>query len=731
MHTLGIDVGTSATKVLLLRPDGQWEMHSWPSSEGVWDNLREWLDSPPDLPGGSPGDKTRFRRGELIGKVGITGHGPSAIIIRDGEVCGRIIPWHEPLPKGCERPVENDHVLPATRAWVPSRLAQWVAENGPIGDGVAVQLKDMLNWQLTGVVARDSRSMRGFSGDGGRSGGTGISGGERSEDYGENIGFLLPEEIIGRVIAQGSALSGIPVGVQVICGCDDLSAGVIGLDANNGDLFNLANTSEHVGLVGGEAQDGMSWLPALGRLPALCYLATSTGGRTLSDRFGEPASKQSVERFIKKLASSDENSEQWQALRELNEPIEKIRKQFPDGEMLIGGGLALIPQLVKTRGASLRAGQEVSVLGIAKLAEAPLAVIFGAGKVGRGFLAQLLMKAGWRIHFVDTNEQLINSLKSGEYHLYNLATGEVEKISGFSASCNEWRLEQADLILTSLGGNGLGDWAAKLAGFERGIDIILAENHPAPAALVREYIVSEKVGIAQAQVLRSCIEPTTEQIEEYGGLTVQIQDHWTLPLDADALRRPELLKSVVGFTPKSAFSIELTRKLYTYNCVNAMVCYLAKLAGYQWLADAANDDKIAELALAAGRESSAALVAAFGFDADVQQAWCKRALAKYQDKSIRDPVERNARDPIRKLGRYERLLGPIHLCLQYDLPHQNLMLGLAAALRYQESGDEAAEKLEKLVPEHGEIEALSLLSKGLDERVILALPKALTHLNDL
>ena len=36
--TLGIDVGTSATKVLLLRRDGQWEMASWPSSEGVWNN---------------------------------------------------------------------------------------------------------------------------------------------------------------------------------------------------------------------------------------------------------------------------------------------------------------------------------------------------------------------------------------------------------------------------------------------------------------------------------------------------------------------------------------------------------------------------------------------------------------------------------------------------------------------------------------------------------------------
>ena len=113
-----------------------------------------------------------------------------------------------------------------------------------------------------------------------------------------------------------------------------------------------------------------------------------------------------------------------------------------------------------------------------------------------------------------------------------------------------------------------------------------------------------------------------------------------------------------------------------------MVCYIGHLSGYEWLADAANDPMIAELALKAGRESSAALVAAYGFEAEEQELWCNRALEKYQDESIRDPIERNARDPRRKLGRAERLLGPVHLCIEHDLPYQTLMIGVVAALRY-------------------------------------------------
>ena len=627
--TLGIDVGTSATKVLLLEPDSTWEIQVWPSSENLWINLRDWLGN----------------RGQRIDRVGITAHGPSAIVIRDGRLCGRVIPWNEALPDGCQRPTEGEHILPPTRAWVPSRLAQWEYENGPLGDGIPIQLKDLYNWELTGVVARDRRSMRGYGGHG---------------------HFHLPEEVIGQVSKQGSELSGIAQGAEVICGCDDLTAGVIGLGAEKGILFNLANTSEHVGLVDEHPREEMSWLPPIGRLPALCYNATSTNAQTnMEDRM---------------------------------QAVEDVRSEFPPGEMWIGGGWAMDSQLVEARGAVRKAGQEVSALGVAKLARRkPMAVIFGAGKVGRGFLAQLLNRAGWDFSLVDSHAETVNALREHDgWDVYNLANEINERLQARHIWHIDDDLEKvlvgSDLMLTAMGANHLKHWAHQIRKplCERlkigEIDVILAENHPRPAAEVRQVLleeaneeerrlIEERLGIAQAQVLRSCIEPTGNQHP----LTVQIQDHWTLPLDGDALRTDI---SIEGFEKKADFERELTRKLFTYNCVNAMVCYIGHLSGYEWLADAANDPMIAELALQAGRESSAALVAAYGFEAEEQEMWCNRALEKYQDESIRDPIERNARDPMRKLGRAERLLGPVHLCIEHDLPYQTLMIGVVAALRY-------------------------------------------------
>ena len=39
------------------------------------------------------------------------------------------------------------------------------------------------------------------------------------------------------------------------------------------------------------------------------------------------------------------------------------------------------------------------------------ALIFGAGAIGRGFLAPLLFEHGYKISFVDINKKLINQLK--------------------------------------------------------------------------------------------------------------------------------------------------------------------------------------------------------------------------------------------------------------------------------------------------------------------------------
>lgn len=364
-------------------------------------------------------------------------------------------------------------------------------------------------------------------------------------------------------------------------------------------------------------------------------------------------------------------------------------------------------------------------------------MIFGAGKVGRGFIAHLLDRSGWTYHLVDAHAATVQELRRcAGWTVVNLHSGVAEELTAegihhaSESSAIADAIRRADLLFTAVGATHLEEWAEAHRGMildrlESGnIDLILCENHPAPAIAVGKALGIEtnegrfdRLGIIQAQVLRSCIEPTEEQITNFGPLTVQIQDHWTLPMDREASRCPDHLYSIAGFEPKRAFAIELTRKLYTYNAINAAVCYLGAYSGHQWLSDAANDRLISRVAEGVGREASAALVAEYGFDAEEQRDWCSRAMAKYRDLAIRDPIERNARDPIRKLGRFERILGPIHLCLEHNIAWPHLEDVLFAALHYRQASDPSAYGFEQRVEVVGTLQALKEVAPTLDERI--------------
>jgi mannitol-1-phosphate 5-dehydrogenase len=189
-----------------------------------------------------------------------------------------------------------------------------------------------------------------------------------------------------------------------------------------------------------------------------------------------------------------------------------------------------------------------------------------------------------------------------------------------------------------------------------------------------------------------------------------------------------LVASVQGFDLRPDFATELTRKLYTYNSINAVVSYIGYQRGYEMLAEAANDAEIAAIASAAGAEASAALVTAYGFTAGEQAEWVERALAKYQDYRIVDPLERQCRDPVRKLGKDDRLFGPISLCIEHGLPYENLLLGVKAALAYHPhdaatvgGGDPSSAELRGWIERGGVSEALANLGVDLPHAAIRSL----------
>jgi mannitol-1-phosphate 5-dehydrogenase len=90
-------------------------------------------------------------------------------------------------------------------------------------------------------------------------------------------------------------------------------------------------------------------------------------------------------------------------------------------------------------------------------------VIFGAGKIGRSFIAQLFSKAGYESVFVDVWQQGIEAVNSkGFYNIIIKGKTEekitVNNVRGVHASDKEKvanELAAADIAATSVGNNAL------------------------------------------------------------------------------------------------------------------------------------------------------------------------------------------------------------------------------------------------------------------------------------
>lgn len=357
------------------------------------------------------------------------------------------------------------------------------------------------------------------------------------------------------------------------------------------------------------------------------------------------------------------------------------------------------------------------------------AVIFGAGRIARGFVGHLLGRDGYAVTFVEVSEGLVNELNErGSYTVHILGarheSGVVSDVSALTPDSAqlESRVNDAEIVFVSVGGANLDAVGTVLARVlparldaGRPLNIVVCENWRAAGAVLRESIERhldeqgrefprDLIGVSESTIMRSAVDATPEQLAE-DPLAVQSQDYWSLPIDADALVTP--LQGPACVEPVSGFQHALERKLYTYNSGNATISYLGVLKGYTLLNEAANDPEIEQIVRGAYEEMGAAMIASHGYDPEEQRAYAMTSLTKFQNSDIVDPLVRQVRDPLRKLSRNDRLVGAALFALDAGVDPQNVAVGIAAALRYRNDEDPSAVALAEKIARLGEAAALA------------------------
>ncbi len=311
--------------------------------------------------------------------------------------------------------------------------------------------------------------------------------------------------------------------------------------------------------------------------------------------------------------------------------------------------------------------------------------IIGAGKTGRGFIARLLQEVQEEVIFIDKDCDLVNQLnKDKEFKISFFGNvREPYVIKNFKAyTWENASLEDCELLLVSVGGQNLkavGESLSKLLTDDKHYCIITAENASHPSKTLKEAIGKENISVSESTVFCTTIED--------GGLDINSENYPYLQCNADLL--DGYIPSAKTIKPIENFSNFLTRKLYTYNAASCIIAYLGWTKGYTNYADAANDEEILKLLDANYAVTNKVLCAEFGYEKEDQEEFAALSKAKFCDRTIIDTVARNARDPQRKLGASERIIGPIKLLHKYGEDASILEQTAAAAILYDNDGEDA------------------------------------------
>ncbi|MFA6665528.1 MAG: mannitol-1-phosphate 5-dehydrogenase, partial [Armatimonadota bacterium] len=310
------------------------------------------------------------------------------------------------------------------------------------------------------------------------------------------------------------------------------------------------------------------------------------------------------------------------------------------------------------------------------------AVQFGAGNIGRGFTAQLFTESGYEVVFVDIADPvvgLINNKKSYPIEIVGdgaetVTIKNIRAVNSKDIDSVASEIQNAPIVCTAVGVNVLKFIAPAIAagiklraegGVESPLNIIICENLLHASDILKGYILAElpdslkdyvdsHVGFVESVVSRM-VPVMTEADRKKDPLRVVVEAYKTLPVDKKGFVGP--IPEIAGFSPYDNFEGYVERKLFTHNLGHASAAYLGYLKGYHYICQAVADPEIRDRVNRVLGETGKALIQKWGFTPEEHQAHIDDLLKRFANAALGDTVARVGRDPIRKLGPNDRIIG--------------------------------------------------------------------------
>lgn len=355
------------------------------------------------------------------------------------------------------------------------------------------------------------------------------------------------------------------------------------------------------------------------------------------------------------------------------------------------------------------------------------AIHFGAGKIGRGFIGALLSQAGYEVCFAEANPQLVDEINRRQGYTVHVmdeicAELRIAGVSAVGADSGEAvrRLVDADLVTTAVGLGVLprvapviaaGLRARKAAGVAAPLNVVACENGVRATSRLKASVyealdaptaawAERTVGFADCSVDR--IVPPVRS-ENPIDVVVENFYEWNVEEKSFVGGAPH----IEGMNLADNLLAYIERKLFTLNTGHAITAYLGRMKGLATIDESIADPAIFAIVKEAMQQSGQALVEKFGFDRDAHFKYIDKIIGRFKNPYLKDDVARVGREPLRKLSSTDRLVKPMMTAREYGLPCDKLLLGIGAALHYNNPEDPQSVKMQELIAAKGLRQAVS------------------------
>lgn len=355
-------------------------------------------------------------------------------------------------------------------------------------------------------------------------------------------------------------------------------------------------------------------------------------------------------------------------------------------------------------------------------------LIWGAGKIGRGFIADLANDGGYQITFVDTEMSLIEKLKDKkQYSVYKLQsekqsncviikdfdaihTAQTEQIQNVLCDMNLMALVVFPTAFDEVG-SALADMITDRAkkNIESQLNILVCTNIVHPTEKLKGSIFThldeetkayfeQNIGLVECLVIRMAVQPQQELIEK-DELVVVTNGYPELIVDKTAFKGE--LPEIPGLVFTDNITAEEQRKMYTYNMVHALYSYIGITKGYEYVYECTRDEQVNQIAKYALDEIGQGLIKEFGFSEEDMAKWNLRVLQNMANPILKDKLVRVGGDPIRKLKRNDRLTGAALLCRKNGVMPYFLSMAIAYGYMFSNPEDQASLTINKTIKKYG------------------------------